>query len=219
MDETRRGRPPGFDRAAALQAALHLFWAHGYDATTTRAITLAMDIEAPSLYAAFGSKRELFGQVVELYNRSYRGFMARALTEEPTLRAGLSRLLREAAAAYTQPGKPPGCLIIDAAVNCTCPDVAQMLAGLRNDSVNQLEKSSAAQLRAANSPPTPMPTRWRRTPALSCKAWPPRPATAPPVTNCKPQQRRPCRHGHGTAPRPNNAGPCAQPEKKSSSPL
>jgi AcrR family transcriptional regulator len=48
-------------------------------------------------------------------------------------------LLREAAAAYTQPGKPPGCLIIDAAVNCTCPDVAQMLAGLRNDSVNQLE--------------------------------------------------------------------------------
>ena len=139
MDETRRGRPPGFDRAAALQAALHLFWAHGYDATTTRAITSAMDIEAPSLYAAFGSKHELFGQVVELYNRSYRGFMARALTEEPTLRAGLSRLLREAAAAYTQPGKPPGCLFIDAAVNCTCPDVAQMLAGLRNDSVNQLE--------------------------------------------------------------------------------
>jgi TetR/AcrR family transcriptional regulator, copper-responsive repressor len=139
METTRRGRPPGFDRDAALEAALDLFWENGYDATTTRAITSAIDIEAPSLYAAFGNKRGLFAEVVDLYGRTYRGFMARALIEEPTLHAGIARLLREAADAYTRPDKPRGCLIIDAAVNCTCPEVQQMLASLRDTSVQQLE--------------------------------------------------------------------------------
>jgi AcrR family transcriptional regulator len=139
MEETRRGRPPGFDRTAALETALELFWEHGYDATTTRTITASVEIEAPSLYTAFGNKRELFTEVVERYNRTYHRYMARALTEEPTLRAGITRLLKDAADSYTRPNKPRGCLIINAAVNCTCPEVVQMLSDLRAESVKQLE--------------------------------------------------------------------------------
>lgn len=123
----------------ALDAAVELFWEHGYDATTTRAITASVDIEAPSLYAAFGSKRELFSQVVDRYIRTYHGYMARALIEESTLRAGITRLLTDAADSYTRPGKPRGCLIINAAVNCTCSEVVQMLSDLRAESVKQLE--------------------------------------------------------------------------------
>ncbi|OJZ73790.1 TetR family transcriptional regulator [Mycobacterium paraffinicum] len=116
-----------------------MFWKHGYDATTTRTITAAVDIEAPSLYTAFGSKRELFAQVVDRYKRTYHGYMARALTEEPTLRAGIARLLKDAADSYTRPNKPRGCLIINAAVNCTCPEVAQLLGDERAQSLKQLE--------------------------------------------------------------------------------
>lgn len=65
--------------------------------------------------------------------------MARALTEEPTLRAGIARLLKDAADSYTRPNKPRGCLIINAAVNCTCPEVVQLLSGERAKSLKQLE--------------------------------------------------------------------------------
>lgn len=139
MEEIRRGRPPGFDRTAALDAALELFWEHGYDATTTRTITASVDIEAPSLYSAFGNKRALFTEVVERYIHTYHGYMARALTDEPTLHAGIARLLKDAADSYTRPNKPRGCLIINSAVNCTCPEVVQMLSDLRAESVKQLE--------------------------------------------------------------------------------
>jgi AcrR family transcriptional regulator len=122
-----------------LETALELFWENGYDATTTRTITASVDIEAPSLYTAFGSKRQLFAQVVDRYARTYHGYMARALTEEPTLRAGITRLLKDAADSYTRPNKPRGCLIINAAVNCTTPEVVQMLNDLRAESVEQLE--------------------------------------------------------------------------------
>ena len=81
----------------------------------------------------------MFTQVVERYTRTYHGYMARALTEESTLRAGIARLLKDAADSYTRPNKPRGCLIINAAVNSTCPEVVQTLSDLRADSVKQLE--------------------------------------------------------------------------------
>src|SRR5271163_3660978 len=113
MATTRRGRPPSYSRSAALDQALELFWERGYEATSIADLTAAMGIGAPSLYAAFRSKRELFDEVVALYAETYRGFMARALAEEPNLKAGIERLLREAAGAYTLPGHPHGCLVIN----------------------------------------------------------------------------------------------------------
>ncbi len=140
MTTTRRGRPPSFSRSAALEQALALFWERGYEATSIADLTAAMGIGAPSLYAAFSSKRELFNEVVALYAQTYRAFMARALAEEPTLEAGIERMLREAAAAYTLPGHPRGCLVIDAATNCSSPEVRRTLRELRNASLERLER-------------------------------------------------------------------------------
>ncbi|MGP3969578.1 TetR/AcrR family transcriptional regulator [Streptomyces sp. 6N223] len=107
-----RGRPRSFDRSAALERAVRLFWEHGYDATSISDLTRAMGIGAPSLYAAFGDKKTLFEEAVESYVQRYGGFMPRALEEEPTARRAIDRTLREAAAEYTTPGRPPGCMVI-----------------------------------------------------------------------------------------------------------
>jgi AcrR family transcriptional regulator len=118
-----RGRPRSFDRETALEKALLAFWEHGYEATSVSGLTRVMDIGAPSLYAAFGDKRSLFEEVVRVYGATYGSFTDRALAEEPTARAAVERVLREAAAAYTEPGHPHGCLVVHAAANCSTPEV------------------------------------------------------------------------------------------------
>ena len=72
----RAGRPLAFDREAALVCAMHLFWRHGYEATSIADLTRAMGITPPSLYAAFGDKRRLFLEAVERYSRRRRSHRA-----------------------------------------------------------------------------------------------------------------------------------------------
>jgi AcrR family transcriptional regulator len=112
------GRPRTFDRDAALDRALTLFWEHGYEATSLAELTRVMGINPPSLYAAFGDKRALFSEAVVRYQQTHGAVTLRALDEEPTARAAIERLLRDAAASYADPDHPRGCMIVTAATNC-----------------------------------------------------------------------------------------------------
>ncbi|TQS22759.1 TetR/AcrR family transcriptional regulator [Microbispora sp. KK1-11] len=125
------GRTRAFDRDVALERALEEFWRHGYEATSVSGLTAAMGINPPSLYAAFGDKRRLFGEAVRRYQETHGAFASRALAGEPTARAAVERLLREAAEVYTDPAHPPGCLIISAGVNTSDADVIEELRGHR----------------------------------------------------------------------------------------
>ncbi|WP_221347968.1 TetR/AcrR family transcriptional regulator [Streptomyces beigongshangae] len=147
-----RGRPRSFDRETALEKAVLAFWEHGYEATSVSGLTEVMGIGAPSLYAAFGDKRSLFEEVVNAYGTRYGSFCGRALAEEPTARAAVERLLREAAAEYTEPGRPHGCLIIHAATNCTTPEVEASLRARRNADIAAVEDRIRAGVAAGELP-------------------------------------------------------------------
>ncbi|MDQ1289892.1 MAG: hypothetical protein QG622_3458 [Actinomycetota bacterium] len=150
-----RGRPRSFDKDRALDVALRAFWERGFEATPVAALAQEMGIGVPSLYAAFGDKRALFTKVVTTYGRTYGAFALRALEEEATARAGVARMLREAAGEYTAPGRPHGCLLISAATNCTpgSADVEQLLRGIRRANQAVIERRIAADVDAGALPP------------------------------------------------------------------
>ena len=108
------GRPRSFDRDSALERAMLACWERGYDATSISDLTNAMGIEAPSLYAAFGDKQQLFEEAVRRYGAGPGAFTAVALAQAPTARAAVERLLSEAATNYTKRGRPRGCMVISA---------------------------------------------------------------------------------------------------------
>ena len=126
-------RPREFDRDEALVRARDAFWEHGYEGTSIADLVAALDLAPARIYAAFGSKEELFREVVALYEQQEGGFVTRALKEEPTARGAIERMLREAAETYTRRGRPRGCLVVSAATSCAVENerVRQMLADLR----------------------------------------------------------------------------------------
>jgi AcrR family transcriptional regulator len=116
----RRGRPLTFDREEALQHAMELFWARGYEGTTLEDLQAAMGgIGPPSFYNAFGSKEQLFKEVTNLYVAAVGEPTLRALEEGRTAREGLQAMLRLTAEFLSQPGKPHGCMLVLGAMNCT----------------------------------------------------------------------------------------------------
>ncbi len=83
----------------------------------------------------------------------YGSFGGRALAEEPTARAGVERMLREAAVEYTAPGRPHGCLVIHAAANCSTAEVEESLRERRNGNIAAIEDRIGADVVAGVLPP------------------------------------------------------------------
>lgn len=116
---TKLGRPRQFDRDEALRAALFVFWEKGYEATTVEDLQAAMgSISAPSLYAAFGSKEELFEACVELYQRDFASRALAASEAAPTAREGVHALLKTTIETITGEHTPHSCLLMLGAINC-----------------------------------------------------------------------------------------------------
>jgi AcrR family transcriptional regulator len=105
------GRTRTFDVDVALDLAVELFWRQGYEGTSIADLTAAMGIAPPSLYAAFGNKRELFRAATDRYLESRRHYLDRALAE-PTARLVARRFLIGTVEASTLPGRPQGCLTV-----------------------------------------------------------------------------------------------------------
>lgn len=111
----QRGRPRGFDREAALRRAMEVFWTQGYDNASLADLTQAMGINAPSLYATFGSKEALFHEAVALYVQTEGSGIWEQVETAPTARAAIAHVLHATAEAFTRGDTPRGCMIVLAA--------------------------------------------------------------------------------------------------------
>lgn len=120
----KTGRPLSFDRDDVLDKAMLAFWGSGYETTSIADLTAAMGITAPSLYAAFGNKQQLFLEAM----RRYAGdpaMLEQEMVKAPTARDAVADMLRRAAILYTGETTPPGCLLASAAATGS-PDAAQV---------------------------------------------------------------------------------------------
>jgi AcrR family transcriptional regulator len=109
------GRPRGFDPDTALDVAIDTFWRHGYEGAGLCELTEAMNISRPALYRAFGDKSQLFQAALERYISRNMDYVEAALAQ-PTARAVAGAFLSGNAEAVTRPGRPPGCLSVQAMV-------------------------------------------------------------------------------------------------------
>jgi AcrR family transcriptional regulator len=62
-------RPRRYSRQDVVQAAKEAFWENGYEGTALSELERRTGLNRSSLYLAFGSKRELFGEALDSYSR------------------------------------------------------------------------------------------------------------------------------------------------------
>ncbi|RAU47845.1 MULTISPECIES: TetR/AcrR family transcriptional regulator [unclassified Pseudomonas] len=123
------GRPRSFDRDVAITQAMHLFWEHGYDATSLSQLkaNIGTGITAPSFYAAFGSKQALFEEVMERYLNTHGRVTESLFDTTLAPREAIELTLRRSAKMQCEPGHPKGCLVALGLLS-TCTDESKAIS-------------------------------------------------------------------------------------------
>lgn len=130
----QRGRPSNFDHEEALEKALHVFWARGYEGASMAELTDTLGINRPSIYAAFGNKEELFRKALGKYLTGPVAYIAEAMNQ-PTARKSIEIFLTKSVELLTSESNPQGCMVVQGALTCGqgADLVKQELIAYRND--------------------------------------------------------------------------------------
>lgn len=102
-----------FDPAAALDAAVRVFWERGYEATSTDDLLRAMGIGRQSMYDTFGDKKQLYLAALAHYTETGGAALRCRLVNGPSPLGALEAFLREIANADAAL-RARGCLSVNA---------------------------------------------------------------------------------------------------------
>lgn len=116
-------RTKEFDPDAALQAALELFWRRGYEATSMADLVERLGIARASVYATFGSKRELYLRALERYCEQSDSERMLDLSRPGPALPAVRELVRRYAAADEGESRR-GCFVTNTAVELAPHDPA-----------------------------------------------------------------------------------------------
>ena len=115
--QVRLGRPAEFDKEAALDVAMRLFWERGYEGTSMADLSQAMGIHPSSIYAAFGDKQELFALAAKRYADIPAQYMVKAL-EQPTFQSFILAAFDNTVEFLGSKEHPSSCFTLTGAISC-----------------------------------------------------------------------------------------------------
>lgn len=126
------GRPRTFDRDAAIEQALHLFWEQGYESTSLNQLKAAIGggISAPSFYAAFGSKEALFQECATRYLNTYAQVTECLWDTSLAPKEAVEQALRRSARMQCERGHPKGCMVGLGVMSAPSPELSAVTAPL-----------------------------------------------------------------------------------------
>jgi AcrR family transcriptional regulator len=144
----RRGRPRAYEPEVALGKALDLFRRGGFAATSLDDLSAATGMNRPSLYGAFGDKRELYIKSYARYRADARAAMVEIFRGEMPIRERLKRIYAAALDIYlADASDPQGCFTVMTAASEAVADPeirAMVLEGFA-----ELDKAFASCFRRA----------------------------------------------------------------------
>jgi len=107
----RRPRRP-FDRQLGVERAQRLFHQRGYDGVSVADLTQALEINPPSLYAAYGSKAGLFEHALRRYAAEH-ALPVSEIFEGRDLGEAVTMIFVSAAEQYSSDAAARGCLVTE----------------------------------------------------------------------------------------------------------
>ena len=141
-------RPREFDREAALEQAMHVFWAKGYAGTSTEDLVQAMGIGRQSLYNSFGDKWQLYVQALTDYQQRSTSAHVKRLQAPASALKGIRAMLQGLVASDDKL-RAWGCMGVGAA--CEFGASEPQLAELRAKSTAYLRPKLAERVREGQS--------------------------------------------------------------------
>ena len=114
-----RGRPRQFDEDEALTGAMLLFWEKGLSATSLDDLAIAMNMNRPSIYNAFGNKDAIYRKSLARFCDQLDKGIQETLDASTLVDVGLNAFFEQAIEVYCGSNPQMGCLMI-----CTAPSEA-----------------------------------------------------------------------------------------------
>ena len=149
-EQTRIGRPRGYDPDIALAAALGVFWDKGFAATSLDDLTAATAMNRPSLYAAFGNKRAIYAKALAAYKARSRASLTAAMGPQYSLREAIGNVYRIALDSYVPKGRAGrGCFMIGSALTEAVTD--PLIRKDVSEGLHEIEKRFADRFRASRA--------------------------------------------------------------------
>jgi TetR/AcrR family transcriptional repressor of nem operon len=143
-------RPIEFDLEKARQSAMMLFWRKGYLASSLSDLLREMAITRGSFYAAFGDKRMLFVECLDLFAERTNQLLARTRASHAPLDA-LQRFMERSFLRADGACGALGCMLVNTVVELAAVD--DELHARASNYLDALQETFAACLREAGYAP------------------------------------------------------------------
>jgi AcrR family transcriptional regulator len=145
--KSQRGRPKLYDTEVALKAAGAVFWEKGFSGTSLDDLSIAMGMNRPSIYRAFGDKEDIYRQSLNQFGKVMDEAFEKTLRREKDIRKGLRKFYRKALEVYSSDQTALGCMVWSTAPAATLihPEVqSDLLAAINHVDAIVLERVELA---------------------------------------------------------------------------